>query len=242
MFTPILTCNSNWEFEESKEKGSVLLITAENNSDVDILQILDRILTFLSIVLKDFTSCTDPKTSFLTQIGSYSYEKIASLLIKEWLIPLTPKNYKELTDYPVQIAEKFMNFEIKWSKESIFIPVDGKYLTEYFKDIVSISLKQWRSDLLKEAREIINSSDYEYEIVCPKMVSEATCILILVSKLKAEKYPESEFDYILQSPKCAISRRIIRFVDLIRKTIVNANSMDKVWYIIFHLMLAKNMT
>lgn len=231
VFSPILTTKNNWEFQESEEES---VLTAKtilgDESRIDVIVTLDKILVFLSKALTDFTSCTDQNTPFFVQIGSHIYEKIADLLIKHWLDPLVPKTYKELNLYPVDIAEKFIKFENKWAQDSSFIPCNAKFLEKYCNDIVSISLEKWRANLLNEAREIIMCAKYDYEIVEPYDAASVLSI-IFCNLIIGEKYPESEFDNILQFPKCAVSKRMLELVDLIGKTINDAYQMDNSWYV-----------
>lgn len=152
------------------------MIAVENDKSVDVLLTVDTILVFLSEVLNDFTSSTNQP--FFSQIGSHLYEKIASLLIQHYLDPVVPKTYKELSLYSSQIGEKFISLERKWLQR--FVPVDGNYLESYCNDIVSISLKSWRANLLNETRDMIIGSDYEYEILEPYDASKTLSTLFVV--------------------------------------------------------------
>jgi hypothetical protein len=148
----------------------------------DIVNTVDKILEFLAGVLQDFTSCTDNNTPFLLQIGSYIYPKMANLFITNWLTPIVPKTYQELTKYPSEVAVIFINFEDKWAHNSRFISPDSKLITKYCNDIVSISIESWRTNLLNEARSIILSSEYDYEIVGPYDTSKFLSISVSKSR------------------------------------------------------------
>jgi hypothetical protein len=229
VFNHIIASKENWSLKDSIGEASVLEINAVtgNQSRIDIIHTVDKILEFLSKVLHDFTSCTNQNTPFLSQIGAHIYSKIADLFITNWLSSIVPKTYQELVNYSSDVAVTFINFEEKWSKNSVFIPLDGKYMTKYCNAIVSISLESWRTNLLTEAREIILSPEYDYEIVEPydasKILSMFYCITL------GEQYPESEFDNILQFPKCAVSKRALKLVDLLGQSINDAHHMDSEW-------------
>ena len=174
VFNPVVDSKNTWMFQDSQtENGSTLIAKAQmGKSNIlgnsHTLKSVDNILTFLSDALTGFTSCNNPNTPFFTQIGKNIYLKISQLIIQYVLQDLIPKNYKELTDFPVQIAIQFIDFENKWIERK-FLNSKEAYLTEYCSNIQSISLKSWREKILEEAREIITLNQYDYEIVEPKV-------------------------------------------------------------------------
>jgi hypothetical protein len=144
------------------------------------LVVIDKVLSFLSAALSDFTSRTSQNKSLFTELGLVSYQLLSDLLISNWLVACIPKDYKSFKSFNASYGSKCIQFEEKWVDGGIlfmmrckllgFIAKDQNFLSQYCLNIKDVVLKNWSCDILQTARQILATEKHDYEVIEKKTI------------------------------------------------------------------------